>query len=147
MTTYLSKVTAAGPTVVMAMTRFGAETVMSGSSVGRVTTRSTGVLPDLPISWMVAPRTTTSTAGRHKRTRSPGGGGEDNLYGGALSDFITGGDGSDYMEGRGGEDDLYGGAQADELKGGSGDDLLHGGGTLADVCIGGGGTNTFFNCP
>jgi Ca2+-binding RTX toxin-like protein len=50
------------------------------------------------------------------------------IYGGAGNDTIYGGDGNDCIYGLGG------------------DDTIDGGDGTNDICIGGGGTNTFINC-
>ncbi|MBY6166657.1 Hint domain-containing protein [Pseudooceanicola nitratireducens] len=58
------------------------------------------------------------------------------IYATSSGDSLTGGAGTDRVEGRGGSDTLYGGAGGDELSGDSGDDSLYGG-TGADTLYGG----------
>ena len=67
-----------------------------------------------------------------------GGGGHDQLSGGASRDIIDGGDGPDRVEGGGGADAVGGGAGADEVHGDTGDDVLQGGAGV-DSAFGGDG--------
>ena len=69
-----------------------------------------------------------------------GGGGHDELSGGAAADVIDGGDGPDRVEGGAGDDAVGGGAGADDVLGGAGDDLLQGGAGL-DSLFGGEGAD------
>ena len=48
------------------------------------------------------------------------------IYGGASADTLSGGDGYDYLAGNGGDDTLYGGADGDTLVGGTGADYMEG---------------------
>ena len=67
--------------------------------------------------------------------------GDDDLYGGRLSDDMTGDAGRDTLRGRGGDDTLGGGAGNDRIYGGQGDDRLTGG-TGKDQIRGGAGDDT-----
>lgn len=67
----------------------------------------------------------------------------DTLYGHeAVSDEISGGNGSDRMSGLGGNDSIYGGAGDDTAIGGRGDDTLRGG-AGNDILNGGRGNDSF----
>jgi surface-anchored protein len=67
-----------------------------------------------------------------------GGAGDDEIMGGAASDFLFGGDGNDLLRGGDGSDTLDGGEGDDELHGGAGWDLLLGG-SGKDILRGGSG--------
>lgn len=72
------------------------------------------------------------------------------MYGTTGNDILTGGLGSDYIDGRAGSDILYGGDGNDTLLGGYGNDILYGGegndlllgGFNNDILDGGNGTDT-----
>jgi alkaline phosphatase len=69
-----------------------------------------------------------------------GGNGSDALQGGIGDDVLDGGNGADVLHGLGNEDQLFGGNGNDVLNGGHGNDLLFGG-NGADVLIGGPGND------
>jgi hypothetical protein len=59
---------------------------------------------------------------------------------------ITGTSGNDLIIGSSGNDTINGQGGDDCILGGGGDDSLDGGDGGNDVCIGGSGANTYFNC-
>ena len=72
-----------------------------------------------------------------------GGAGSDTLNGAAGNDSIQGGGGNDFLYGDVGNDSLLGGNGLDVLYGGAGDDTLDGGAD-SDVLLGGAGSDTYF---
>ena len=85
----------------------------------------------LGIDWFGSARGETYTAQYDEHVLA-GNGGEDNLTGSALADFLDGGAGNDTLFALGGHDRLVGGTGADTLNGGSGNDTYIVD-TLADV--------------
>ncbi|PBP77906.1 hypothetical protein CCL22_22120, partial [Pseudomonas syringae] len=68
--------------------------------------------------------------------------GNDNVWGYATDDTLSGGQGDDSLYGQAGNDTLQGGAGADSLSGESGDDTLLSGGDGSDYLTGGEGNDT-----
>ncbi len=69
--------------------------------------------------------------------------GDDQLFGGSDDDQLFGGNQNDVLYGGSGNDQLFGGNHDDWLHGGTGDDLLFGG-QHDDVLLGGGGNDALY---